>query len=963
MASFRGHFFLLSPFIKHTCMKKIFTLLALLVVIQLAKAQTVSYTTAGSNYSQNFDALFATGTAVTAATSGPLEVITSNFAGSNLPGWYIERYAGSGTNVALAVGDGSANTGQHYSFGAASATDRALGSLASGTRVGRAGVIIVNNTGTTLSSVTISFVTEMWRKGSGTVPQSYNFSYKLGGTSINDATGFVADATLNLVSPNVNTPNDQARDGNLAVNRTAVSQTITGLSWAPAQTLVLRWDDINEAGNDDALAIDDFVFTAVASASPVLNASPSTITVPNTLVGTASAAATYTLTGSNLTGAAVTLTAPANFEVSTDATNYSNSVPVTYTAPNLSATISVRLSAAAPVGNYSGEIVTNAGGGATAVEVTASGKVFPAEPTVQATNVLISSIGNNGFTVNWTNGNGSSRIVVVKPTASATALPVDGTDYAVSTIIGSGNRVVFNGTGTGPVIVSGLLGGTSYDVFVYEYNGPAGANNYLTTAGVGNPATASTTGTSPNLTQSNFTSVATPQYCGSGDLNRLPVMFYATVSGLTPNTTYRYINQAAITSDFGSTALGAGNAILINHTVSPMTFTYSSSPSVGSEYGLFETDGSGSFTGAFGFVTTGNATRFAAGVTIYPSIAVAEDVSSPVIQNRFALNQGIQVLAFGSAAGEGTFIKGLSSATPGNIVGLWSSVDGNIVAQRPLAMTIAENVTTTGAPWGTTAGSKFIAGYDITAGAWNTIMPNGVGVRLIQQFDLATGNVLGCNSDADGIWPSGANTVTATGGATTPLQITATDAPINAGSCFSILPVRMTGFAVQKTGNTTRISWSTEQELNSRHFVVERSVDQRTWTAIATVAAAGTSATRLNYSTTDFTPAKGINFYRLRSVDMDNRAENSATKSVLFGNADVVLITPNPATSFATIYMGKAGNAVSRIVVADMNGKVVESVNTADQTFTLQTARYSKGLYMIKVVTEGNTSTHKLVVQ
>ena len=49
--------------------------------------------------------------------------------------------------------------------------------------------------------------------------------------------------------------------------------------------------------------------------------------------------------------------------------------------------------------------------------------------------------------------------------------------------------------------------------------------------------------------------------------------------------------------------------------------------------------------------------------------------------------------------------------------------------------------------------------------------------------------------------------------------------------------------------------------------------------------------------------------------------------------------------------------------VTDLNGKLVERVNTADQTHTLQTARYSKGLYIIKVVTEGNTSTHKLVVQ
>ncbi|RYE22640.1 MAG: T9SS type A sorting domain-containing protein [Sphingobacteriales bacterium] len=965
MASFRGHFFLLSPFIKHTCMKKIFTLIALLVCIHTMWAQTISYTTAGSSYSQNFDGLIVTGATVTAATSGPFEILPANFAGSNVPGWYIERYAGSGTNVALAVGDGAANTGQHYSFGTTAATDRALGALASGTRVGRMGIILTNNTGATLNTATISFVTEMWRKGNGTVAHVYPFAYKLNATGINDATGFVTETNLNMVSPNVTTPNDQARDGNLAANRVAVTYSITGISWAAGQTLALRWDDLNEAGNDDALAIDDFTFSAAASASPTLNVSPSSLVIANTVVGTASAASTYSLTGSNLSGTAITVTAPANFEVATDGVNYAASVPVTYTAPNLSATISVRLSSTAAAGNYTAQVVANAGGGATAVNVTVSGKVLQTEPTTQASNVIISSIGNNSFTVNWTNGNGSSRLVVVRTTGTTAVAPADGTDYTVGQFTGTGNRVAYAGTGSGPIVVGSLTGATAYDVQVYEYNGATGANNYYTGVGAGNPASATTTGLSPDLVQLNFTSIATPQYGASGGSTRLPVMFFATVSGLTPNTTYRYFNQAATTTDFGSTNMGAGNPLLIDHTVSPMTFTYSSAPAVTSagNFGLFETDATGSFSGAFGYANTGNA-RFGVDSVLYPTIAVAEDVAPYTLLNRFALNVGIEILAFGNtpaAADSGTFIKGISSALPGNIVGLWSTVDGNLVAQRPLAMTIVEDITTTGAPWP----ASFVPAYSEAAGAWNTIIPNANanGVRLIQQFDLATGNVIGCNSDADGIWPTGTVNTVNPGAGTTGLQINAPDAPLNAGSCFSILPVRISNFAAQKVGTTAKISWTTVQEINSREFVIERSTDQRTWTVVSTVAAAGTSTGVVNYSTTDFAPAKGINFYRLRMVDINNRTENSATKSVLFGNADVVLITPNPASTFATIYMGKNSNTLSQIFVSDMNGKLVERFNTADQTHTLQTARYSKGLYMIKVITEGNTSTHKLVIQ
>lgn len=744
-----------------------------------------------------------------------------------------------------------------------------------------------------------------------------------------------------------------------------------------AQSIFRKSNGCTESNNNST----DFEILSVSprnSASAANNCSGAVATLsasPNitgliTTVGNASAEGSFNLSGSNLTGfpGNITATASANIEISlTSGGTFGTSVNVPYGSATLASTpVYVRIAATAPAGAINGTVTLAGGGDADGASVTVTGSVTVGEPTVQATNVTFANIGNNSFDVNWTNGNGSSRLVVVKQSAATAVLPADGTEYAVGASTGTGNRIVYAGTGTGPVNVTGLLGGTSYDVLVYEYNGSAGSNNYLTAPATGNPATTSTTGISPNLTQINFTSVATPQYAASGTATRLPVMFYATVSGLSPNTTYRYINQAAIASDLGTTNIGAGNPILIDHTVSPMTFIYSSGPSVTTpgSYGLFETDATGSFTGAFGFVNTNNA-RFNAGEEIYPSIAVAEDVASPVIQNRFALNQSIAMLAFGAttAATEGTFIKGRSTATAGNVVGLWSTIDGNIVAQRPLAMTIVEDMVTTGATWA----ASFVPGYDETGGAWNTIIPNANtnGVRLIQQFDIATGNVIGCNSDADGTWPSGAVTGTPapTGGATTPIQISITDAPINTGSCFSILPVRISNFAVQKSGNTTKIAWTTQQEVNSKEFVVERSTDGRTWIVIATVAAAGNSASLINYNTTDYAPAKGINFYRLRIVDLDNRVENSATKSVLFGNTDVVLITPNPATTTATIYMGKPDNSLSQIFVSDMNGKLVERINTADQTHTLQLTRYSKGLYIIKVVSGAATSTHKLVVQ
>ena len=71
---------------------------------------------------------------------------------------------------------------------------------------------------------------------------------------------------------------------------------------------------------------------------------------------TASAAQTYTVSGSNLT-ANINITAPANFELSTNGTNYFDSLSLIPTSGSVSNTsIFVRVKATAPSGIYSASI-------------------------------------------------------------------------------------------------------------------------------------------------------------------------------------------------------------------------------------------------------------------------------------------------------------------------------------------------------------------------------------------------------------------------------------------------------------------------------------------------------------------------------------------------------------------------------------------------------------------------------
>ncbi len=106
------------------------------------------------------------------------------------------------------------------------------------------------------------------------------------------------------------------------------------------------------------------------------------------------------------------------------------------------------------------------------------------EPTRQASAANCSNVLTDSVTLNWTNGNGSSRMVLVKADSEIDSPPADRTAYTgnaafgAGTQIGTGCYVVYSGTGS-TVNVTGLEP-KKYYAAVYEFNGSGGQEDYMT---------------------------------------------------------------------------------------------------------------------------------------------------------------------------------------------------------------------------------------------------------------------------------------------------------------------------------------------------------------------------------------------------------------------------------------------------------------------------------------------------
>jgi hypothetical protein len=137
--------------------------------------------------------------------------------------------------------------------------------------------------------------------------------------------------------------------------------------------------------------LNNVVINGSLSTTPTISVLPTSLSGLTYLEGSGgpSTSQSYNLSGSNLTPASgdITVTGSTDYEVSKDNTTFSNSVSVAYTGSTLTATpIYVRLKAGLIAGAYNGQTISNAGGGASTINVTCNDSVVTYTSSIQSGN-------------------------------------------------------------------------------------------------------------------------------------------------------------------------------------------------------------------------------------------------------------------------------------------------------------------------------------------------------------------------------------------------------------------------------------------------------------------------------------------------------------------------------------------------------------------------------------------------
>jgi hypothetical protein len=165
------------------------------------------------------------------------------------------------------------------------------------------------------------------------------------------------------------------------------------------------------------------------------------------------------------------------------------------------------------------------------------------------------------------------------------------------------------------------------------------------------------------------------------------------------------------------------------------------------------------------------------------------------------------------------------------------------------------------------------------------------------------------------------------------------------------LPVTLLSFNGHREGKAVKLEWKTASELNGDRFEIETSKDINQFYTIGTVRSRGNTVTEQQYSFTDNIPVKGVNYYRLKQVDIDGRVVYSNTVSIIFDEKGTPVIAyPNPTREKLTIELAQPVQSMT-LQILTLEGKLVRQLETgAVQRYeTIDTRDLSNGVYVLQI--------------
>ena len=176
------------------------------------------------------------------------------------------------------------------------------------------------------------------------------------------------------------------------------------------------------------------------------------------------------------------------------------------------------------------------------------------------------------------------------------------------------------------------------------------------------------------------------------------------------------------------------------------------------------------------------------------------------------------------------------------------------------------------------------------------------------------------------------------------------------------LPVELGSFNAELIDQSNvELTWVTITEVNNDYFVVQRSNDGQDWEDVEFVSGAGNSQNTARYVSNDYSPIKGVSYYRIKQVDFDGEYSTSIVKQVNNNIWSDILLYPNPVNSSLTIEYNE--ELETEMKITDHIGQAVYCpVLKLTDKMQYNTSSLPSGVYFVQIFRDGFNQVMKFVV-
>lgn len=689
--------------------------------------------------------------------------------------------------------------------------------------------------------------------------------------------------------------------GAAGTNQGTVHSTVTISIPNGTNTVGLRINMMNNDANE-IWCLDDIEITGTPGGGSSITVQ-SSVSLFSSVTGVPSSQQSYSVSGTGLSGN-INIVAPTGFEISTtNGSGYTNSLSLAHSAGNVPVTsIYIRMNS-----NNAGVITgtISHSSGAFIQNLSLNGLNLAIEPTIAST-ISFSNVLANSMTIHLSGGNGSKRIVVMSSANNIVSLPADGTVYTANNLFGSGSTigageyVVFNGS-SNSALITGLNPGTNYQLSVFEYN-DADISTAVNYLSLAGTANQATVAAPEGMQ----IAIADHEY---------KINFDSTIAGVsngqymgtgfTPNPVEGQLNSNA----WAITGWTDG-ALIFGETRS----TPSSDYTRGISGGGVSTGGLYSFRPMVGNASLG----FQPGGNDWAPGSITLKIQNQTGSIIHSLAVAYKLFVRNDQGRSSTFNFSWSN----------DHITYNDVAALNLTSVADADITPS---WQQNNKSTMINGLAVLPGGYFYLRWSG--------------------NDA--------------GGSGTRDEFALDDITISANPLSPIiLPVKFADLKAMVKESSIAIEWTNLTESEVKTYIIERSEKGSHFTRIGEQQAILNDGNESKYSFIDHNPIKGMNQYRIRSVEF-NESENLSPviKVNLKNSSNTLIISPNPVTDNSiNIQLNKLPSGNYNLSIYSINGQIMSKRSIKHYGgglyLNFDLLKYPPGIYFLSLegLTEIKTS-------